>query len=106
MLIDDSIYKLTEDERIEFKAIVNNTIKDFLDVQANKYFIKNQSKNKIGMEEHIAKHSPPSINKKMDSTPNKTGFYFKYPIYEGFVLHKYYEENQKILSDLLIKLDD
>lgn len=107
MLIDDSIYKLTEYEKIEFKAIVNNTIKDFLDDQAVKNIIKNKSKYEREMEAHNASYGffKDTVYDKYD----KNRFAPRYPIgnpYKGFELHKYYVENQKLLSDLLVKLDD
>lgn len=103
MLIDDSIYKLTEYEQIEFKAIVNNTIKDFTDNQA----VDNKSKNELKIEKHNASYGyfKDTVYDKYD----KKRFAPRYPLgnpYKDYILHKYYVENQKLLSDLLIKLDD
>ncbi|PPK68277.1 hypothetical protein B0F88_112109 [Methylobacter tundripaludum] len=103
IIIDESRYILTEYEQIEYLAIVNKAVHDFLDTQAENKIIKQEEKR----DAYYAKYDT-NKNKSYDKhDKNRFAPPFPFPPpYEGFILHNFYVENQKYLSDLLIKLQD
>lgn len=107
IILDETIYNLSEDEKMELKSTVNKAIKDFLDDQAVKNIIKNKSKNQIEMIRHNASYG--FFNDKVYKKHDKKRFAPCYSLgnpYKGYRLHEYYLDSQRVLSDLLIKLID
>ena len=104
MVVDNSTYELTEEKEAEFKTIVNSKIKEFLDNQAVTRQVKQELKYNHESEEHNAKYSI-SKNKVYDKYDKQRFAPISNPC-KCFKYRPNYVENQKLLSDLLINLDN
>lgn len=98
---DQKIYILTEKERLECLERVNKLIQDYLDSNAEKLI----AKQKESIKEHEKKHT--IYFDIPESTDDDHRFKIRSALlakFEDFILHEYYVENQKYLSEFFIKI--